>query len=206
MSEKIYLYPVAIRIWHLVNALCIIFLIITGISLQYTDPAYPFIRFDLAIKMHNYSGVLLSISYLLFIIANIISGNVKQYQFKIKGYINKLLKQAYYYSIGIFKGQKPPFPITTSNKFNPLQQFSYIVIMYMIVPVMVITGIGLLLPDLVPERIFWQVGIFIADIFHIIGGFIISVFLFVHIYFCTIGKNPLRNFKSIINGWHEAHD
>jgi thiosulfate reductase cytochrome b subunit len=27
----------------------------------------------------------------------------------------------------------------------------------------------------------------------------------VHVYFCTIGKNPTSNFKSMINGYHESH-
>ncbi|MCX6259522.1 MAG: cytochrome b/b6 domain-containing protein, partial [Bacteroidia bacterium] len=32
-----YLYPAWIRLWHLFNALLIIVLIVTGISMQYTD-------------------------------------------------------------------------------------------------------------------------------------------------------------------------
>jgi thiosulfate reductase cytochrome b subunit len=27
----------------------------------------------------------------------------------------------------------------------------------------------------------------------------------IHIYFCTIGKKPVSNFRSILNGYHEPH-
>lgn len=203
MSNRIYLYPRAIRLWHFVNAILILTLIFTGVSIQYTDPAYPFMRFDLAISIHNYCGVILSINYLLFFFANIVTKNIKHYYFSLKGYIGDLMKQARYYSLGIFRGENPPFPITETRKFNPLQQFSYVVIMYLMVPMLMATGFGLLYPELVPARIFWVGGIFMIDLFHIIGAFIVSVFLFIHVYFCTIGKYPFRNFKSIISGYHE---
>jgi thiosulfate reductase cytochrome b subunit len=203
MSQRIYLYPVAIRVWHLINALMIILLIITGVSLQYSDPSYSLMRFDIAVNIHNYAGILLTINYFLFLIANIVSGNIKHYKFKIQGYIGKLWKQFHYYSRGIFKGDPAPFPITTENKFNPLQQFSYILVMYLFLPILVLSGFALLFPGMVPDKIFGFGGIRVADFFHIINGFFATVFLIIHIYFCTIGKKPLKNFKSIINGWHE---
>ena len=204
MTTKIYLYPLVIRLWHVINIVTILLLILTGISLQYSDPSHPFIRFDLAVQIHNIFGVVLILSYVLFFLGNIFSGNVKHYKITLdEHYFSKLVKQSIYYSYGIFKGAKPPFPINESNKFNPLQQFSYIVIMYVFVPSLIITGIGLLLPELVPNKIVGYGGIFVTDLMHIIGGFIVTVFLFVHIYFCTIGKNPFKNFKSIFTGWHE---
>ena len=42
MENKLYLYPGLIRIWHLLNALLIITLIISGLSMQYSDPLKPF--------------------------------------------------------------------------------------------------------------------------------------------------------------------
>lgn len=187
----------------MINALAILMLIFTGISLQYSDPIYPFMRFDLAVAFHNYCGILLSINYFLFLFSNIVTGNVRHYYFRIKGYIGLLLKQANYYAFGIFKGQTPPFPINETRKFNPLQQFSYNFVMYIIMPIMIITGVGLLFPDVLPKQILWNGGVFVTDLFHIIGGFVVSVFLIVHVYFCTIGAKPLKNFKSIVNGYHE---
>jgi thiosulfate reductase cytochrome b subunit len=36
-------------------------------------------------------------------------------------------------------------------------------------------------------------------------GFMISMFLIVHIYFCLLGTSLLASFKSMINGWVEVH-
>lgn len=203
MSQRIYLYPASIRVWHMLNAILIILLIISGISLQYSNPNYPLIRFDIAVGLHNYSGVFLSFSYLIFFIGNFVTGNFKHYSIKLRGWGTRLWKQFHYYALGMFKNAEPPFPITKTNKFNPLQRVSYSFIMYIFVPIVIITGWGLLYPEILFRKVFGIGGHLFTDILHVITGFIISCFLFVHIYFCTIGKNPLKNFKSIITGFHE---
>ena len=205
MNDRIYLYPLAIRLWHFVNAIMIILLIITGVSLQYSDSEYTFLRFDYAVTIHNIAGVILTIDYILFLIVNIVTGNFKHYNIKLKKYPKKLMRQFYYYSFGIFKGDKPPYQITKNRKFNPLQQFSYVLVMYLFLPILVLSGFALLFPEIVPNKIFGYGGILIADFFHVINGFFATVFLFVHVYFCTIGVNPLSSFKSIISGWHEIN-
>ena len=65
MENKLYLYPGLIRIWHFLNAILIILLIISGLSMQYSDPLNPLFRFDLAVSMHNIAGFILIFDYLL---------------------------------------------------------------------------------------------------------------------------------------------
>lgn len=205
-DEKIYLYPVYIRIWHLVNAVCCLLLIITGISMQFSNPKVPLIRFDIAVSIHNIVGILLTISYFIFFIGNIFSGNGKFYKLVFTGMMERLKVQFRFYTRGLFKGEHAPYPVNKGNKFNPLQQFSYQVTMYIMVPVIVITGWMMMYPDVfIPTNFFGFSGLHLTDLLHILVGFVISIFMFVHIYFCTIGKTPLSNFKSIINGYHETH-
>ncbi|MGE5357314.1 MAG: cytochrome b/b6 domain-containing protein [Deltaproteobacteria bacterium] len=205
MNDRIYIYPLVIRIWHFVNAIMILLLIVTGVSLQYSDLEFAIIRFDYSVTIHNIAGVILAIDYLLFFVTNIVTGNYKHYKIKFKKYPKKLWRQFYYYSAGIFKGYDPPYQVTENRKFNPLQQFSYVLVMYVFMPILVLSGFVLLFPEVVPNKIFGYGGIMIADFFHVINGFFATVFLFVHVYFCTIGKNPASSFKSIINGWHEVN-
>ena len=204
MSEKIYLYPVWIRLWHWFNAFMCLLLIITGVSMQYSDPEFPMIRFDWAVSIHNIAGVILAFSYLYFLIGNIITSNGRNYYFR-KGLKKNLLIQARYYSYGIFKGENPPFPISKEWKFNPLQKFSYIVVMHLVVPVVAISGVMLLYPDVLVIEIFGNKALHITDIFHVVTGFCISLFLIVHLYFCTIGHTAFSNFKGMITGYHETH-
>ena len=205
MSSRIYLYPVMIRVWHFINALLILILIISGLSMQYSDPAQPFLRFDIAVTMHNFSGIFLILNYSLFIIGNIISGNAKQYKIKFDGLTGRLLKQFGYYTSGIFKNKDVPFPVTKKSKFNPIQQVTYFLIMFIFVPLVFISGLSLLYSGTLIRQLLGGKAIFYTDILHMMVGFFISIFLIIHLYFCTIGKSPFRNFKSIINGYHEAH-
>ena len=78
-------------------------------------------------------------------------------------------------------------------------------VMYMAVPFVIITGIGLLFPEIIIDQIYTFSGVFVTAIFHSALGFFISIFLIVHLYIASIGKSPLENFKSIITGWHHTH-
>lgn len=204
-DERLYLYPIWLRFWHLINALLCLLLIITGTSMQLSTPSIALVRFDTAVAIHNIAGIILTINYLIFFIGNLITFNGSQYQIVFRGLFSRLMKQARYYTFGIFKGDQPPFPISRENKFNPLQRFSYVFIMYLFVPLVFITGWGLLYPQTIPTSMLGTSGLHLTDLLHIISGFIISIFLIIHIYFCTIGKNPVSNFKSMINGYHEPH-
>lgn len=208
MTEgKIYFYPVYIRLWHAINALLCLILIITGISMQFSNPKYPLIRFDFAVSTHNIVGILLAANYLIFIIGNIISGNGRHYRIRIHGLYYDMKKQFLYYTGGLFKKEKMPFPVSEERKFNPIQKFTYLWVMYFFFIIILITGISLMYPDiLIPTTFLGISALHLTDLLHITAGFVISLFLFIHVYFCTIGKTPLSSFKSMITGYHEAHE
>jgi thiosulfate reductase cytochrome b subunit len=205
MSEKLYLYPIWLRIWHGINALMIIVLILTGVSMQYSNPDHPFIRFDLAVTWHNIAGVVLTIGYLVFVVGNLTTKNGLFYRMKLRGLFDRLMKQARYYLYGVFKGEPVPFPINKFRKFNPLQQLAYAFVMYLFFPILFITGWALLFPEIIWMKVYGYSGILLTAILHIFGGFVVSIFLFVHLYFCTFGKTAISNFSSMINGYHEPH-
>ena len=200
-----YHYPIFIRIWHFLNALFFLVLIITGLSMQYSNPDHPLISFPVSVSMHNVCGIGLSVNYLIFFIGNMVSGNGKHYRMEARGLGSRLWKQLHYYLIGIFRKEKTPFPVTQERKFNPLQAFTYILALYAGVPVMIITGWGLLFPDAVLHSFFGVSGVLLTDLLHVITGFLLSIFMFIHIYICTLGHKPGSNFRSIITGWHELH-
>ncbi len=202
--EKEYLYPIWVRIWHMVNGILCLLLILSGLSLQYSGLESAFIRFDIAVSAHNICGIILSINYLFFIAGNLFTTNGKQYRIKRKNFIKDLIIQIRYYTFGIFKKQSTPFPISKVNKFNPLQRFTYVLATYVCMTILVITGWGFLFPEVIPNQIIGISGILVNDIIHVSFAFIVSIFLFVHIYFCTIGTKIGSNFKSILTGWHEG--
>lgn len=199
-ENKIYFYPLWLRIWHGFNALGIICLIVTGISMQSIQSS--FLNFKTAVKLHNIAGILVASSYLVFFIGNLITKNSKFYIIKPNGLLKRPMKQAYYYAWGMFQGMKPPYPLSEKRKFNPLQKYFYVLVMYLAVPLVIISGFGLLFPETIVDQIYNFSGVFLTAVFHSSLGFFISVFLIIHLYVSTIGKHPLGNFKSIVNGWH----
>jgi thiosulfate reductase cytochrome b subunit len=204
-TEKLYFYPVWLRIWHGINALGIIALIITGISMQSSVEASHILGFNLIVKLHNIAGILVTLSYLIYFIGNRVTPNGKFYRIKSRGFFKRPIQQAIYYAWGMFHEMKPPYPISEKRKFNPLQKYAYVMVMYMAVPVVVISGIALLFPEIILDKVYWFSGVFVTAILHSAMGFFISVFLIIHLYIASIGKSPLENFKSIITGWHQAH-
>jgi len=203
-NTKLYFYPVWLRIWHAINALGIIALIITGISLQ-SGIDSSFIQFNLAVSLHNISGIVISINYLLFFIGNFVSKNVNFYMIKPMGFLKRPMKQAYYYAWGMFHGMKAPYPLSEKRKFNPLQKYAYVAVMYLFVPFVMISGFALLFPEIIIDKVYSVSGVFLTAIIHSTVGFFISIFLIIHLYVASIGKSPIENFKSIITGWHNIH-
>lgn len=203
-NERLYLYPIWVRIWHMTNAILCLTLIITGLSIQFASPS-TVVKFSLAVSIHNLAGILLAISYLLFFFGNMFTKNGTYYVIPAKGTFDRLMKQFRYYTYGIFKKESPPFPVTEEEKFNPLQQLTYVILMYFLIPFVIITGFGLLYPEITVNSVFGVSGLGLTDFIHIVAGFFITVIMVVHVYFCTIGKTPTSNFKSMINGYHESH-
>jgi thiosulfate reductase cytochrome b subunit len=203
-----YLYPKWIRAWHLFNAILFIILIITGLKIHYMDKESTSVISESvkSIKWHNIAAFLLIINYILFIAGNIITKNGKYYRIAGRGFIGELFIQLKYYLSGMFKGEKRPFPVTEEHKFNPLQKLSYVIAMYFAVPLVIISGIALFLPDKsIPEIFGFSVHL-ITIVLHISTGFFLSLFFIIHIYSCTLGSRPTSLFTGIITGYHMSDE
>lgn len=200
-----YLYPKWLRIWHLINALTFIVLIVTGLSMQYTDidNGEFVVSFANAVKWHNFAAIILTVSYLCYVAGNYSTGNGKYYKIKKENFWYELSRQLRYYSYGMFKGEKHPFPVTPERKFNPLQKFTYVLAMYIGLPLLIISGLGLLFPETTLRSFFGVSGLIYTDILHITMGFFLSIFMIIHIYTCTLGARPTSLFRGMITGYHD---
>ncbi len=176
--------------------------------MQYTDKetARFVIRFDRAVALHNFAAIIITINYLQFVAGNFFTKNGKYYRVNWKSIWKELFIQAKFYSYGMFKGEKHPFPVTEERKFNPLQLFVYVLAMYVGMPLIIISGIGLLFPEITIPGLFGVSGLLLTDILHITVGFFLSIFMVIHIYTCTLGSKPTSLFKGMITGYHETDE
>ena len=73
-------------------------------------------------------------------------------------------------------------------------------------PLLILSGIVLLIPELAPDRILGMTGMVLTDILHITTGFLLSIFMIIHIYTCTLGAKPTSLFRGMITGYHSTDE
>jgi thiosulfate reductase cytochrome b subunit len=203
-----YLYPKWLRLWHITNAILFLILILTGLSMQYTDKestSYT-VGFAKAVKWHNFAAIILTINFVIFVAGNLLTKNGRYYKISKKNFLEELFIQLKFYSWGMFKGEKHPFPVTEERKFNPLQKLTYVLAMYVAVPLLIISGVGLLFPEITINMFFGISGLILTDILHITMGFFLSLFMVIHVYTCTLGSKPTSLFWGMISGYHRSDE
>jgi thiosulfate reductase cytochrome b subunit len=197
-------YPVWLRVWHWTNAVLFVTLLITGISLHFSKAGPPPFGFRSDILIHNTSGALLTLFYGLFLYGNRRLGNGRYYRVVTDDIYPGIIRQTRYYLWGIFVGSLHPYPHTEERKFNPLQKLFYLVVMYLLFPILVVTGWALLFPDKLPEQMFGEPGIGAWAVLHTYTGFALALFMVIHIYLGTTGATPATLFHDMWYGEAEA--
>ena len=203
MANREYLISPWIRIWHWTNATLILTLGITGISVHFADPNLMLVEFSLAVRIHNIAGVTLIVAYLFFVIANIVTGNWWQFVPKPPDILKRLIAQGNWYAYGIFRGDPSPHEPTKEEHFNVLQAVTYWNVMYLLMPLVVITGLIYLYPEFAPDKLFGFDGLLPVAMLHYLTAAAILLFMLSHIYLGTTGKTVGQMFKMMFTGWHE---
>lgn len=197
MSRGIGSHPVWLRWWHWTNAILFGALLITGLSMHYSQAA---VGFRVTVLIHNSAGILLTVCYVVFLVGNIRWGNGRYYRLVAGDLSFGFLRQLRHYLLGIFLGEPAPFPHTEERKFNPMQKLSYLFVMYVPLPLLIVTGWALLFPERLPNQIFGAPGIGIWAIAHTALGFFLSLFMVVHVYLGTTGATPGELFRLMVTG------
>lgn len=199
---SLYINPLPVRIWHWLNALCFVVLIATGAQIRYRE-AINILSFPTAVLIHNIFGMLLIGVFGLWLFYHIFSGKIKLYIPKLKGMLPKAIAQAKYYGVGIMKHEPNPHHITPDNKFNPIQQMTYLMIMSFIVPAQIVTGLFLFDIDLFGFIMNHMGGLKIVACIHVVIFMFSIAFMIGHIYLSTLGHTALAHIKAMITGWED---
>ena len=205
--NKIYLHPLPIRIWHWVNALGFILLIVTGAQIRFGNVLHLF-SFGTAVKIHSWLGFILLANYFIWLFYYLLTFKIKIYIPPVNHpieYAKKALNQAKFYGWGIMVGDENPHHSTPDNKFNPMQQVSYLMIMVALIPVQIITGLFLWDPHLFGTFVNLVGGVQIADMIHVFLWIFFSAFIIVHFYLATLGHTPMAHIIAMFSGWEEEH-
>lgn len=211
--KKVYLHTLTIRLWHWVNAAIVIILTLTGIQLRApgteTIPeslGLWFPDYNTAVLIHKYFGFALAASVIFWIVYIISSGSFrKHYLFRLSD-IPIMGRQARYYVIGLFNGEKNPFVSTPEGKFNPLQKLTYGAVMPVVLLVLIITGIPFSDIFYFRNAIERFGGIRSLDALHVIAAYLCLLNFLVHLYMTTMGHHIFDHIKSMIVGYEEISE
>jgi thiosulfate reductase cytochrome b subunit len=150
MSEALYLYPVWLRLWHWINALLFLTLIVTGVSMHYSDAGW-LLPFETAMPVHNASGILLTLSWIGFVIGNLKTGNGRHYRFYWKTLPRDSGSRAAITPTASSSMSHIRFMSAADAKLNALQTLSYLGAMYALMPLLILSGWGFLLSHCYPR-------------------------------------------------------
>jgi thiosulfate reductase cytochrome b subunit len=203
--ESTYMYPLGLRIWHWTNALLMILLAITGLRVHFGGQEDPILSFEAAFHIHNLAGVLLVFFGLAYFFRNAVTRNARQYIRKPQDGMKGLLKQARFYLYGIFRGEPHPYHATPERKFNSLQQITYAGVMYLLFPILIVTGIILFFPRMLPDKIGDLPGVWWFATIHYLSAAAVIVFLLAHIYLATMGDRVGYLLSAMFTGRHRQH-
>jgi Ni/Fe-hydrogenase b-type cytochrome subunit len=205
--KRIYLHPIPVRIWHWINAMSFLVLIVTGLQIRYRE-LLGLMKFGTAVDIHNMFGFLLIFNFFIWLLFYILTGKIRIYipPLNIKKFITGCVRQARYYGFGIFIGEENPHHSTADNKFNPMQQMAYLSIMLLLIPLQLVTG--LLLWDVKAFAGYINIfgGIKIVDTIHVFLFLFFTSFLFVHVYLATLGHTVMAHIKAMFTGFEEIEE
>jgi thiosulfate reductase cytochrome b subunit len=203
-DKLMYIHPAPVRVWHWVNAVGFIILIITGIQIRFAE-VVDWFSLEEAIQLHNYVGFVVIAAYGLWVSYYFGTMKIKLYFPNPHNFVPNAIKQIKFYGADIFRGAPNPHQMTPDNKFNVLQQNAYVGIMFVFLPAQMITGLFLWRVKRFENYIDLIGGIKIVSTIHVLLFFFFVAFIFVHIYLASLGHTPWAHFKAMFTGYEEHH-
>jgi len=201
----LYLYPLWVRAWHWINALLFVALILSGASMHFAGTPW-LLDFAIARPVHNVAGILLTIGWIGFVIGNLMTDNGRHYHVRLRGFLQRLLTQGRYYAVGIFRNEPHPFHPSAEMKLNTLQQISYLGVMYLLMPLLILSGWAFLFSVYLPDTLFGLGSVWVVAMSHLTIAYFLALFVLVHLYVITTGETVWTNMRAMLTGWHrETH-
>ncbi|TLM68939.1 MAG: cytochrome b [Deltaproteobacteria bacterium] len=204
-ARKVYLQPTPVRIWHWLNAFGIVTLIVTGAQIRFPEYIQLFSGYKSAILLHNTAGLVVAVSFSLwFFYYGVVARNMLKIYVPSKDDLRfGIGRQAKFYLLTYFLGWPNPHHPTPENKFNPMQKSAYLAIMFVLMPLIALTGILLTNVSPLRELVILIGGLKILVAAHFLLACCLCAFLFTHVYLATLGRTPLAYIKPMWTGWEE---
>ena len=205
-DSDLYINPLPVRIWHWLNALGFVALILTGTHIRYAN-LFNLMSFETAVKTHNWVAFAVIANYFVWLGFYLFSDRITVYhpELNFRKFFDKAFKQMMYYGYGIFRGHKSPHKVLPHDKFNPMQSITYQIIMLLVVPAQFITGLMMWDVKRFEVPIALLGGISMVSTIHVMIYIFFISFTMIHAYMGSLGKTPATHFREMFTGYEEEH-
>ncbi len=202
--QRVFMYTVYERLWHWIQAVMILYLIFSGLAIH-KPHFFGDISFPLMVKTHNFFSLVLLANAALALFYNLVSGRFQQYLPEPKDFFTRSILQFMYYTRGIFQGEPHPFEKTRAKRLNPLQEFTYFVILNLLLPAQAITGIMVYWGQQNLPAYFTSLGgLPVLAPIHTAIAWLFSTFVVLHVYLVTTsGHTSMAAITAMITGYED---
>jgi thiosulfate reductase cytochrome b subunit len=205
--QRIYIHQLPVRIWHWINAVGCVLLVLSGIQIRYVG-LINVVPFRIVVAVHSWIGFVIIANFFVWLLFYLFSDKIRVYHPELNPieFFRGCMRQAIYYGYGIFKGAPNPFHMSKYRKFNPLQSITYQIIMLLLFPIQCITGI--LLWDLTrfSRTVAFFGGVRVVDTVHVLIFIVFVAYIPFHAYLATLGRTPMEHFKAMFTGYEEVDE
>jgi thiosulfate reductase cytochrome b subunit len=205
--HKVFLHPLPVRVWHWVNAVGCVLMVLTGVQIRYVG-LIDVLTFRTAVLIHNAIGFVIIANFLLWLFFYLFTDKKRTYlpEMNVMKLFRGSMEQAIYYAWGIFVGAPNPHHASLYHKFNPLQTLTYQVIMLLLLPIQCVTGILLLDVVRFSSWVNFVGGVRVVDTVHVLIFIVFVGYILMHSYLGTLGRTPGEHFRAMFTGYEEEEE
>ncbi len=181
--------PLWLRLWHATTALAFLLLLATGTVMHFGLDGY-----RTATILHERSGILLAASWIPHLVWLAAGGFGARYRPPAAdGPASSALRR---YLRALAAGE--PLAIDTDGReINMLQGRVYRTVLYLLTPLLIVTGLLYLVPERLPARILGLDGLWPVALAHHFLAVAALLFLLVHLFMVAAGPAPLARLRRI---------
>jgi thiosulfate reductase cytochrome b subunit len=200
---RVRFYSLYERIWHWLQALCGVLLVLSGFSIAFPESRLAQ-NFESAVALHHLAAWVLLVNAALGFFYNLAGGLIRRYVPRSEEIFRLSMHHARYYLLGIFRGEPHPFEKTPEKRLLPLQKITYFIILNFVLPFLVVSGLVKILADDFPQLLTFLGGMKPVTIVHRLAAWVMASFILLHVYMTTTGRRWWTNFKTMLNGYEEV--
>jgi thiosulfate reductase cytochrome b subunit len=201
--KRLLIYSAFERVWHWLQALTILLLLLTGLEIH-APGSLRLLGFARATTIHEALALFTIANAFLSLFYHLATGAIRQFVPRPRDFFSLAIAQVAYYTRGIFSGAPHPFAHEPGSKLNVLQQVTYLGVLNLVLPLQVATGVLMWKAQEWAALVDRLGGLHAVATVHVACAWSFAAFVVMHVYLTTTGRTPLAHLRAMVLGWEDV--